>query len=76
MVDANSGAIYVIGGIDRGGITTFYNDVWVSTDGGARPDLVAGVLEAVLGGYSGILPGYSRGARGVLWGLKWYLGGT
>ncbi len=37
VVDA-AGAIYVIGGTSGGG--TFYNDVWVSTDGGARPDLV------------------------------------
>ncbi len=34
MIDA-AGAIYVIGG--EGGSTVF-NDVWVSTDGGARPD--------------------------------------
>ncbi len=33
MVDA-AGAIYVIGGYSFGG--TFYNDVWASTDGGAR----------------------------------------
>ncbi len=32
VVDA-AGAIYVIGG--SGGITTDYNDVWASTDGGA-----------------------------------------
>jgi hypothetical protein len=34
VVDA-AGAIYVIGGYDG---TTYFNDVWVSTDGGARPD--------------------------------------
>ncbi len=34
MIDA-AGAIYVIGGISFFG--TFLNDVWVSTDGGARP---------------------------------------
>ncbi len=33
MVDAISGAIYVIGGEG----TTNYKDVWASTDGGARP---------------------------------------
>ena len=33
VIDA-AGAIYVIGG--EGG--TVFNDVWVSTDGGARPD--------------------------------------
>ncbi len=40
MVDA-AGAIYVIGGY--GG--TFFADVWVSTDGGARAGLRRGVLE-------------------------------
>ena len=39
-----SGAIYVIGGVYG---STVYNDVWVSTDGGARPD--SGV------GWSGVL---------------------
>jgi hypothetical protein len=47
VVDA-AGAIYVIGG---GGITTYYNDVWASTDGGARAGLRRGVLERVLKGY-------------------------
>ncbi len=70
MIDA-AGAIYVIGGV--GGTGAVYNDVWVSTDGGARAGLRRGVLEA---GTTGVLPGYSRGARGVLWGLKWYLQGT
>ncbi len=45
VVDA-TGAIYVIGG--RGGNgDTVYNDVWVSTNGGARPDTVGGAV----GGY-------------------------
>jgi hypothetical protein len=35
VIDA-AGAIYVIGG--RGFNYTFFNDVLVSTDGGARPD--------------------------------------
>ncbi len=35
VIDA-AGAIYVIGGII--GDFTYYQDVWVSTDGGARPD--------------------------------------
>ncbi len=35
VVDA-AGAIYVIGGYGCG--TGFVNDVYVSTDGGARPD--------------------------------------
>ena len=51
VVDA-AGAIYVIGGF--GG--TYYNDVWASTDGGARAGLGRG--EAV-GGYTGwVLRGY------------------
>ncbi len=36
VIDAVSGAIYVIGGY--GGAIGSFNDVWVSTDGGARPD--------------------------------------
>ncbi len=36
MIDA-AGAIYVIGGSRSG---TYYNDVYASTDGGARPDYV------------------------------------
>ena len=44
MVDAVSGAIYVIGGF--GG--TDYNDVWASTDGGARLDSVGGAVGRVL----------------------------
>ncbi len=57
MVDA-AGAIYVIGGTGTGFFgTTNYNDVWVSTDGGARPDSVhgggrwvpAGVLRGTMG---------------------------
>ncbi len=55
VVDA-AGTIYVIGG---GGGTTDFNDVWASTDGGARPDSVKGVV----GGYS---RGYYRGTRGVV----------
>jgi hypothetical protein len=56
VVDAVSGAIYVIGGTD-GGIffTTNFNDVWASTDGGARAGLgrgaVAGCTGWVLRGY-------------------------
>ncbi len=48
MIDA-AGAIYVIGGYG----TTYLQDVWVSTDGGARPDSRRGgwgVLEGVLKG--------------------------
>ena len=39
MIDA-AGAIYVIGGC-YGGYPCF-QDVWASTDGGARPDYVQG----------------------------------
>ncbi len=49
MIDA-TGAIYVTGG----GGTYTYSDVWVSTDGGARPDSVQG----------GVVGGYSRGDSG------------
>ncbi len=38
VVDA-AGAIYVLGGFNGG---TYYKDVWVSTDGGARAGLVPG----------------------------------
>ncbi len=76
MVDA-AGAIYVIGGRND---TTFFNDVLVSTDGGARPDSrrgwwgVLGVL-MVLAGYLGVPRGLwgTRSTRGVVQG---YPGGT
>ena len=38
VIDA-AGAIYVIGGAGA----MYYKDVWVSTDGGARPDSVGGL---------------------------------
>ncbi len=43
MTDA-AGAIYVIGGYSYSstGDHTYYHDVWVSTDGGARPDSCRG----------------------------------
>jgi hypothetical protein len=54
VVDA-AGAIYVIGGTNDfdGGTLTYYQDVWASTDGGARAGLsrwgvVGGVLKGVL----------------------------
>ena len=50
-----AGAIYVIGG---GAGTTYYNDVYVSTDGGARPDSV-GV------GYWVVTTGVPTGTTGV-----------
>ncbi len=54
VVDA-AGAIYVIGGGD------FLDDVWASTDGGARAGLAQGVVGGVLGGYSGGTTGVLRG---------------
>ncbi len=48
MVDA-AGAIYVIGGNGYGS-TGLLNDVWASTDGGARPDSVGGWVDGVLEG--------------------------
>ncbi len=50
VIDA-AGAIYVIGG---SGSTDydFFQDVWASTDGGARPDTVRGRGRGVLDGYS------------------------
>ncbi len=62
MVDA-AGAIYVIGGYDG---TTYYKEVWVSTDGGARPDSVGGGGRRVHQvGTTGVLRGYSSGSRGT-----------
>jgi hypothetical protein len=59
VVDA-AGTIYVIGG--RNDTDTVFNDVWASTDGGARPD--AGV------GRSGVLQGVLQGGtRGAVWGM-------
>ena len=46
VIDA-AGAIYVLGGKGSG---PDYNDVWSSTDGGARPDSVLGWW----GGYTGL----------------------
>jgi hypothetical protein len=56
VVDS-AGAIYVIGGNQGGesGDGTWYQDVWASTDGGARPNS---------DGERGVL-GYSGGTRGT-----------
>jgi hypothetical protein len=62
VVDA-AGAIYVIGGEG----TTYFADVWASTDGGVRPGL------GPSGGSGGTRVGYSRGTHGysrVLRGTK------
>jgi hypothetical protein len=73
VVDA-AGAIYVIGG---SGTFTRYNDVWASTDGGARAGLGRG---GALGGYYGGTKGLLRvlrGTAGVLQGLlRGATGGT
>jgi hypothetical protein len=53
VIDAASGAIYVIGGLGA----TYLQDVWVSTDGGAQPDSVGGVVGGTLGGYAGGIRG-------------------
>ncbi len=63
VVDAVSGAIYVIGG-NGGSGRTDYNDVWASTDGGARAGLGRG------GGRGVTLGGYYEGTTGVLRVLK------
>ncbi len=48
VIDA-AGAIYVIGGIGRDYPDyTYYRDVWASTDGGAQP----GAVNGMVGGYS------------------------
>ncbi len=54
VVDA-AGAIYVVGGeYDGSGLVyDYFNDVWASTDGGARPDGVGGVGGGVLKGARG-----------------------
>ena len=54
-----SGAIYVIGGFGVDG--TYFADVWVSTDGGAR----AGLGRGVVGGCPGWVPqGTTGGTTG------------
>jgi hypothetical protein len=66
VIDA-AGTIYVIGGFGctlcPDG-TTLFQDVWASTDGGARPDSVG---EGVLGG---LLHGYYKGTTALLWGTR------
>ncbi len=73
VVDA-AGAIYVIGG-SSGSFTTF-NDVWVSTDGGARPDCASGWSWRVRqGGNTGVLQGtmvQHGGTAGVLGSMRGY----
>jgi hypothetical protein len=58
VIDA-AGTIYVIGGEGH----MFFQDVWASTDGGARPDYVQG---GMVGGYPGarVQQGYSEVIEG------------
>jgi hypothetical protein len=62
MVDA-AGAIYVIGGRGGGG-DTYYQDVWVSTDGGVDRFSLARGGWGVERRYSGVLQGYYRVLQG------------
>ncbi len=61
MVDAISGAIYVIGGLGWDGLAVF-QDVWASTDGGVdRTQFWVTLGKGVLWRYShGYNKGYSR----------------
>ena len=61
MVDA-AGAIYVIGGEGSG--EAYFNDVYVSTDGGARPDSVGEGSKGYYRGTTGVL----RELYGCTWG--------
>jgi hypothetical protein len=70
VIDA-AGAIYVIGGQSWNGIPL--QDVWVSTDRGARPASVG----EVVGGYTKgvqrwVLRRYSGAPRGSSWVLQGY----
>ncbi len=68
VIDA-SGAIYVIGGIGES-YPYYFNDVWLSTNGGARPDS----HNVLLGGTQGALKVRQGGAEGVLRGTHGVLG--
>jgi hypothetical protein len=71
VIDA-AGAIYVIGGQSG----TVYNDVWMSTDGGARPDSVGGDGRGILKGYCRGTHGHQGGTLGCEVGTEGYQGGT
>jgi hypothetical protein len=62
VVDA-AGTIYVIGGIGFNGIV--FNDVWASTDGGARRSRFGDGRW----GTGWVLRGYCLGTQGVLKGV-------
>jgi hypothetical protein len=62
VIDA-AGAIYVIGGSGSSG---YYQDVWVSTDGGARAGLSRGGGQGVdWVGTIGVLQGVLQGVQGA-----------
>ncbi len=63
MVDA-AGAIYVIGGIGGSYPAYYFQDVWVSTDGGARDSACASALCARCEGTAGA-GGINRSAGGA-----------
>ncbi len=72
VVDA-AGAIFVIGGDGN----TVYNDVYASTDGGARAGLGRGVVGGVLEGLlEWVLRGYYVVLRGSIGVLRSTRGGT
>ncbi len=60
VIDA-AGAIYVLGG-EGDGATRYPNDVWASTDGGARP------AKRYYMGTHGVLQGYQGRTEGYLAG--------
>ncbi len=62
MIDT-AGAIYVLGG--DGGRINYFNDVWVSTDGGA--DRTQAVLGGIWGYYWRGSWVYPRGTRCTQW---------
>jgi hypothetical protein len=68
VVDAVSGAIYVIGGYSYSGGD--FADVWASTDGGAGPTRAWGGRGVLEGGTMG----FPRGYLGVLRGYEGVLG--
>jgi hypothetical protein len=65
VIDA-AGTVYIISGDSGSG--TFYNDVWVSTDGGADQTRVGGT-RLVLAGTRGVLCG-TQGCSMVLYGYS------
>jgi hypothetical protein len=71
VIDA-AGAIYVIGGSSGAG-GTYFQDVVVSTDGGARAGLCQGVVGGVL---QGVVRGCYKGYSGYSGARQWYVSAT